>query len=405
MAKQKTPVESAQDWTLTEEQATAVDLLASGKTLSEIAVALDVPRQTISEWCRSHAGVQAELKIRRQELWTGTTDRLRALLPEALEVLAEELKGENRLHAAVHVLKFCRLYGAELPIGSMDVGEIVVTEKERVKERSPQQATGNRNIETIIKNYVTHLEQLTGDYTSKEEALRQAVGGEFIAIGKIERDLLIGLGLQSDHTVVDVGCGSGRLAFPLARFLTQGRYFGFDVVPELVEHAQTITQRPDWTFQVTNGTQIPVPDETTDVVCFFSVFTHLMHEDTYRYLCEAKRVLRPGGKVVFSFLEFALSAHWNTFQLMVENTQPDHVHNQFISRDGIAMWAQSLGLEVIAIHDGDKPHIALTESVQWDNGMVTESQGNLGQSVAVLTKPLQLSSIARQRSVQTDSAD
>ena len=101
MVRQKTPAESAQDWTLTEEQATAVDLLATGRTIGETAEALEMPVQTVHEWCRSHPGVQAELNTRRQELWTGTADRLRALLPKALEVLAEELQGENRLHAAV----------------------------------------------------------------------------------------------------------------------------------------------------------------------------------------------------------------------------------------------------------------------------------------------------------------
>jgi hypothetical protein len=135
MVRQKTPVESAQDWTLTEEQATAVDLLATGRTIGETAEALKVPMQTVHEWCRSHPGVQAELNTRRQEVWTGTTDRLRALLPKALEVLAEELKGENRLHAAVHVLKACRLYGAELPLGSTDAEDIVISQKERVKNR------------------------------------------------------------------------------------------------------------------------------------------------------------------------------------------------------------------------------------------------------------------------------
>src|SRR4029450_11045120 len=135
MVRQKTPVESAQDWTLTEEQATAVDLLATGRTIGETAEALKVPMQTVHEWCRSHPGVQAELNACRQELWTGTADRLRALLPKALEVLAEELKGENRLHAAVHVLKACRLYGAELPSGSTDAEDIVIMQKERVKDR------------------------------------------------------------------------------------------------------------------------------------------------------------------------------------------------------------------------------------------------------------------------------
>jgi hypothetical protein len=143
MAKQKPSVEPRNDWTLTVEQSAAVDLLATGKTVSETAVALEVPVQTVSEWYRSHPGVQAELNACRQELWTGTTDRLRALLPKALAALTHELEGENRLQAAVHVLKACRLYGAELPLGPTDVGEIVIVEKERVKQRQQREFFAN----------------------------------------------------------------------------------------------------------------------------------------------------------------------------------------------------------------------------------------------------------------------
>jgi len=89
----------------------------------------------VQEWCRTHPGVQAELHAQRQERWMGTTDRLRALLPQALEVLAEELQGENRLQAAVHVLKACRLYGAEWPAGPTEAADIVVAEKEHVQNR------------------------------------------------------------------------------------------------------------------------------------------------------------------------------------------------------------------------------------------------------------------------------
>ena len=149
MAKRRMPGEPIRDWTLSPEQSAAVDLLATGKTVSEIAGALEVPVQTISEWYKCHPGVQAELNARRQELWAGTADRLRALLPKVLEVLAEELKGENRLHAAVHVLKACRLYGAELPSGSTDVEEIVVMEKERVKKRQQREYFANISYLTL----------------------------------------------------------------------------------------------------------------------------------------------------------------------------------------------------------------------------------------------------------------
>ena len=66
---------------------------------------------------------------------------------KALEVLEQELEGENRLQAAVHVLKGCRLYRAELPSGSIDAAEIAVAEKERVKKR--QQRAFFANIPSI----------------------------------------------------------------------------------------------------------------------------------------------------------------------------------------------------------------------------------------------------------------
>ena len=39
------------------------------------------------------------------------------------------------------------------------------------------------------------------------------------------------------------------------------------------------------------------------MILAFSVFTHLLHEESFIYLEDFKRVLKPGGSVVFSFLE------------------------------------------------------------------------------------------------------
>jgi len=36
------------------------------------------------------------------------------------------------------------------------------------------------------------------------------------------------------------------------------------------------------------------------MICAFSVFTPVEHEDSYRYLASARRVVRPGGHFVFS---------------------------------------------------------------------------------------------------------
>jgi len=111
MARQKPTNPDTPDWSLTPQQETAVDLLASGKTVTDTATAIEVTRQTVSEWLNHHPGFEAALHSRRQELWAGMTDALRGLLPKALEVIERELDGEAPLPAAVHVLKACGLYG------------------------------------------------------------------------------------------------------------------------------------------------------------------------------------------------------------------------------------------------------------------------------------------------------
>lgn len=205
------------------------------------------------------------------------------------------------------------------------------------------------------------------------QAMEYAIGDGFEQIGGIEQALLRHYGLPVDGYLIDVGCGAGRLARPLSAWLT-GRYLGIDLVPDLVAHAQAITARPDWRFEVIDHIGIPERDGRADMVCFFSVLTHLLHEQSYWYLEEAKRVLKPGGRIVFSFLEFAEPGHLPIFWATVESAKAQRVApmNVFIERSAIRIWAERLGLTIEAIHDGG-------------DHVVTE--GNLGQALCVLRKP------------------
>jgi hypothetical protein len=135
MPRQKPTNPDTPDWTLTPQQETAVDLLASGKTVTDVAKAIEVTRQTVSEWFNHHPGFQAALNSRRQELWVGMTNRLRGLLPKALEVLTCELEGEHPLPAAVHVLKACGLYGNVSPLGPTEVEDAEIAQRQRVYGR------------------------------------------------------------------------------------------------------------------------------------------------------------------------------------------------------------------------------------------------------------------------------
>ena len=219
---------------------------------------------------------------------------------------------------------------------------------------------------------------------STPEAMKSAIGGQFEAYGQIQVDMLRFFGLRDHATLIDVGCGAGRTAIPLSK-THRGAYLGTDLVPDLVAFARKSCGRPDWRFEVVNSLRIPAPDQSADMVCFFSVLTHLLHEQSYLYLEEATRVLKPDGRIVFSFLEFRMPFHWTVFASTVDDARRnEHPLNVFIERDAIHAWAAYLGLAVLDVRDGDEPFVPLSQPVTLENGQVLSERGNLGQSICVL---------------------
>lgn len=83
----------------------------------------------------------------------------------------------------------------------------------------------------FVEDYEAYVRQLTRDLPL-DEAMSVAVGGDYDRIGAIECEILHHFGLRDGQSVVDFGCGSGRLAVHLARTGTVA-YLGLDVVQEL----------------------------------------------------------------------------------------------------------------------------------------------------------------------------
>jgi SAM-dependent methyltransferase len=217
--------------------------------------------------------------------------------------------------------------------------------------------------------------------------LRHAVGGDFEAMGAIQMATLRHFGLQPDARVVDVGCGVGRLAVPLSGFLT-GDYLGTDTNAAFLRAARRAVKAPNFRFERVTRLAIPAPAGSVDVVCFFSVFTHLLHEHTYLYLEEAKRVLAPHGRIVFSFLELASPAQWEIFAATVHHARNDipRTLNVFVERPAIATWAERLELTVVDVRDGGEPFVPLAQPIRYDAGNVATDRAAFGQSVAVLAR-------------------
>ncbi len=111
---------------LTTQQIRAIELLIAGANVSDVAKEIGIARQTVSKWANQDSHFQAELNTRRYEMWNGLTDRLRGLLPKALEVVENELQNSDdarlRMQAALSILK---LASVEMPPkGLTDAAEI-----------------------------------------------------------------------------------------------------------------------------------------------------------------------------------------------------------------------------------------------------------------------------------------
>jgi len=145
-------------------------------------------------------------------------------------------------------------------------------------------------------------------------------GGDFEKIGQLFKGYFIDLAnLQPEHRVLDVGCGTGRMAVPLTDYLSEkGEYWGFDIIKKGIEWCQENISKKFRNFHFlhsdvysrhynasgkinANEYVFPFDSGYFDLVILTSVFTHMLPPDLENYVAEVSRVLKPGGRCVITF--------------------------------------------------------------------------------------------------------
>lgn len=156
--------------------------------------------------------------------------------------------------------------------------------------------------------------------TPPRRMIKSIGGGDFKEIGERFLNFFINYcDLKPCEKVLDVGSGSGRMAMPLAKYLSDGgSYEGFDIISEQIEWCQkNITPvYPNVCFQLADiynkmyhplgkfkasDYVFPYADESFDFVFLTSVFTHLLPPEMERYLSEIARVLKKNGRCFITF--------------------------------------------------------------------------------------------------------
>ena len=117
-------------------------------------------------------------------------------------------------------------------------------------------------------------------------------------------------GLQPGQTILDIGCGPGRMAIAIGeRFGWRNAYTGFEIVKDDVRFCRETISAAHPSFEFVHidaynvhynpkgrikptRVRFPADDRSVDFCFATSIFTHLFADETRHYLAEAARVTR-----------------------------------------------------------------------------------------------------------------
>ncbi len=103
-------------------------------------------------------------------------------------------------------------------------------------------------------------------------------------------------GLPERGRMLDVGSGTGSLAFAIAERYGRARVQGIDPSKEYVAYASSTNPFPDRaSFEVGDAQQLHFPDASFDAALSLLVFNFI--PDPKKAVLELRRVTKPGGKI------------------------------------------------------------------------------------------------------------
>ena len=103
------------------------------------------------------------------------------------------------------------------------------------------------------------------------------------------------------QTILDIGTGTGYLAFPLSEEYSTAVVYGIDIAENIIEKNNELVKEKginNLIFQVFDGLRYPFADESFDLIVTRYAFHHF--PNVKEAICQMNKLLRKGGKLLVS---------------------------------------------------------------------------------------------------------
>jgi SAM-dependent methyltransferase len=168
-----------------------------------------------------------------------------------------------------------------------------------------------------VRQNIANWTKANADYTGEAAERSWARDEPSWGIWGIPESELQVLGNVSGLDVVELGCGTAYFSAWLAK--NGARPVGVDPTPAQLATARRMQEATGLAFPLVEaaGEDVPLPDESFDLAV--SEYGASIWADPYRWIPEAARLLRPGGRLVFlrnsTIVTLAMSLEGATEQL------------------------------------------------------------------------------------------
>jgi SAM-dependent methyltransferase len=175
-----------------------------------------------------------------------------------------------------------------------------------------------------------------------------------------------GLPPEAYESVLDFGCGCGRIARQLIQQTPRPRrYLGIDIHEGMIQWCQKnlAPRAPGFRFEhhdvynrglnprgARRNLPFPVPDGSISLVNAWSVFTHVLEDQARHYLAECARVLTPEGFLHATWFLFDKPGFpmMQDFQNALFINDQDPTNAVIFDRDWLMRTGAEVGLKLVA---------------------------------------------------------